>query len=84
MLASHYGQESLQGTDNKVLVIHNSLVLIYINDEYMVLVRISSNIDCEGFMLQGDDRIILGNVAKVIFVLIVVMCILIAAANYLS
>ena len=35
-------------------------------------------------MLQGDDRIILGNVAKVIFVLIVIMCILIAAANYLT
>ena len=35
-------------------------------------------------MLQGDDRIILGNVAKVVFVLIVIMITLIAVANYLA
>ena len=35
-------------------------------------------------MLQGDDRIILGNVAKVIAVLVIIMLVLIALANFLS
>ena len=35
-------------------------------------------------MLQGDDRVILGNVARVVFVLVVVMFVLIVAANYLA
>lgn len=35
-------------------------------------------------MLQGDDRIILGNVAKVIALLVVIMLILIVLANFLA
>ncbi len=35
-------------------------------------------------MLQGDDRIILGNVAKVVTVLIVVMFVLIALSNMIA
>jgi hypothetical protein len=35
-------------------------------------------------MLQGDDRIILGNVAKVVSVLIMVMFILILASNMIA
>jgi type IV secretory pathway VirB2 component (pilin) len=35
-------------------------------------------------MLQDDDRIILGNVAKVIAVLVIIMLALIGLANYLS
>jgi type IV secretory pathway VirB2 component (pilin) len=35
-------------------------------------------------MLQDDDRIILGNVAKVIAVLVIIMLLLIGLANFLS
>jgi len=35
-------------------------------------------------MLQGDDRIIMGNLAKVVSVLILIMFLLIFAANLLS
>jgi len=35
-------------------------------------------------MLQGDDRIILGNVAKVVTILIVVMFVLIALSNMIA
>ena len=35
-------------------------------------------------MLQGDDRIILGNVAKVVTVLIVVMFVLVALSNMIA
>lgn len=35
-------------------------------------------------VLQGDDRIIIGNLVKVISVLIVLMIILIVAANLIS
>ena len=34
-----------------------------------------------GVVLQGDDRIIIGNLARVVFVLLVIMIILIIAAN---
>jgi hypothetical protein len=35
-------------------------------------------------MLQGDDRVILGNVAKVVTILIVVMFVLIALSNMIA
>jgi hypothetical protein len=35
-------------------------------------------------MLQGDDRIILGNVAKVVTVLVVIMFVLIALSNMIA
>jgi hypothetical protein len=35
-------------------------------------------------MLQGDDRVIWGNLFKVLAVLVVVMFVLIALANFLS
>ena len=35
-------------------------------------------------MLQGDDRIILGNVAKVVTILIVIMFVLIALSNMIA
>lgn len=35
-------------------------------------------------MLQGDDRLILGNVAKVIAVLVAIMLILILLANVMA
>lgn len=35
-------------------------------------------------MLQGDDRIIIGNLVKVVAILVAVMFFLIAAANFIA
>ncbi len=35
-------------------------------------------------MLQGDDRVVMGNIVRVVSILLVIMFILIVAANFIA